>query len=91
MKIQRKLYQYAMGASALLFTLSGCAGSSMMWPTSPPAAPAVSAADKPMPRAQDCLMIGTGTPPKYICNGKPYTGNELRKMREEGATSTAAK
>lgn len=74
-----------MGACALLVALSGCAGTSMTWPTSPPVAPAMTASGKPIPRAQDCLNIKQATPSLFICNGKQYTANELRKMRENAA------
>jgi hypothetical protein len=70
--------------------LSGCAGSSSMnWWTTSPAAPSTTAGD-PVPRVQNCIAINTGTPSKYVCNGKTYTSHELRKLREDAAGGTVA-
>ena len=44
------------------------------------------AAGKRFPRAQDCLSIKQATPSQFVCNGKVYTGLELRKLREEAAS-----
>ena len=77
-------------AFALLIALGGCAGSSMNWPTTQPAAPAVAASGKPVPKVQDCININTGTPAKYVCNGKTYTHHELRKMREDAAQGSSS-
>ncbi len=87
MKSTSTLIASAAAAAALAAVLCGCAGSSMRWPTSQPAAPMPVAGDKPVPRVQDCININSGTPSKYVCNGKTYTSHELRKMRED-ATST---
>ncbi len=77
---------------ALLITLSGCAGSSLSWPpprlnwpTTQPAAPAMDASGKPFPNAQNCLSIKQATPSQFVCNGKVYTGLQLRKLREDAA------
>ncbi|MGO9057276.1 MAG: hypothetical protein ACLQU2_07795 [Candidatus Binataceae bacterium] len=79
-----------MAACALLMALSGCAGTSLSWPTTQPAAPAVASSGTPVPRVQDCIAINTGTPSKYVCGGKTYTSHELRKMREEQAAKAAS-
>ena len=70
---------------ALLITLSGCAGTSVNWPTTQPGAPAMEASGKPFPRAQDCLNIKQATPSQFVCNGKVYTANQLRDLREDWA------
>ena len=92
MKYSRE-FLTGLAASALLITLSGCAGNSMNWPgnsidwpTTQPAAPMTDAAGKRIPRAQDCLSIKQATPSQFVCNGKVYTGLELRKLREEAAS-----
>jgi hypothetical protein len=73
-------------ACALTIALGGCAGSSSMnWWTGTPVAPASTASGQPIPRVQDCININSGTPSKYVCNGKTYTHHELRKIREEAA------
>jgi hypothetical protein len=78
-----------LAACALLITLSGCAGSSMSWPTSDPAAPAMASSGKRFPRAQDCICIKQATPTQFVCNGKVYTANDLRKMREDAANGVS--
>jgi hypothetical protein len=78
-------------AALCALAISGCAGSGLMWPTSPPPAPASTAADPPAARVQDCINIGSGTPSKYVCHGKTYTSHELRKMREDAAAPSGSK
>ncbi len=75
----------ALAGGALLITLSGCAGRTVNWPTTQPAAPAMEASGKRFPRAQDCLNIKQATPSQFVCNGKVYTANQLRDLREDWA------
>ncbi len=91
MSRQRKFYRRAIAACALAIAISGCAGSSLTWPTTQPAAPMQTAGDKPVPRVQDCININSGTPSKYVCHGKTYTSHELRKAREDAATGSSSK
>jgi len=84
MRCRLQSYRAEIWVCAMLIVLNGCAGSSMAWWTSQPAAPAATPGDKPFPRVQDCVTIGTGTPSKYVCGGKTYTSHELSKLREEG-------
>ncbi len=72
-------------ACALALALGGCSSYSIDWPTSRPALSAAAAKD-PIPRVQDCININSGTPTKYVCNGKTYTSHELRKIREDAAS-----
>jgi hypothetical protein len=88
MKAQQ-FFRYAIAAGVLALVLSGCAASSLTWPGSSPAV-VQTAGDKPVPKVQDCVVINTGTPSKYVCNGKTYTHHELRKLREESASSAMA-
>jgi hypothetical protein len=74
-----------LAACALLIALSGCAGTSLSWPTTQPAAPAMGPSGKPFPSAQNCINIKQATPSQFVCNGKTYTGLELRKLREDAA------
>jgi hypothetical protein len=85
-----RLHRDAIAACALALAISGCAGSSLMWPTTQPSAPGQIAGDKPIPRVQNCININSGTPSKYVCNGKTYTSHELRKLREDGASAAMA-
>jgi len=82
MKTLHSFYRSQIAVGVMLIALSGCAGTSMPWWTSQPAAPIATPGDKPIPRVQDCVTIGTGTPSKYVCNAKTYTSHELRKLRE---------
>ncbi len=85
-----RIFLTGTAACALLTTLSGCAGTSMAWPTTQPAVPAAASAADPPPKVQDCIAINTGTPSKYVCGGKTYTSHELRKMREDAAKAASA-
>ena len=40
---------------------------------------------KPIPRVQDCGVLNTGTPSRFVCNGKVYTSYQLAKLREDEA------
>jgi hypothetical protein len=90
MKTIHEFHRGAIAACALAIALSGCAGTTLMWPSSQPAAPVQAAGDKPIPKVQNCININSGTPSKYVCNGKTYTSHELRKLREDGAASAMA-
>ncbi len=74
-----------LAASTLLTTLGGCAGSSLAWPTSSPAAPTYESPGKLFPSAQNCINIKQATPSQFVCNGKMYTGLQLRVIRENAA------
>jgi len=66
------------GAFACL--LAGCAA----YGPNPPA----SAASGPL--VQNCGVIQTGTPSRFVCNGKVYTSYQLAKLREDEAKRSAA-
>ncbi len=87
---QRRFQGSALAACALAFAMTGCAGSSLMWPSTSPTVPAATAGDTPIPKVQDCININSGTPSKYVCNGKQYTSHELRKLREDAGKSSMA-
>jgi hypothetical protein len=78
-----------MAGCALLIIVGGCSGTSMTWPITQPS-PAMTADGKPIPRVQDCLSIKQATPSQFVCNGKVYTANELRKLREDAAKAGSA-
>jgi hypothetical protein len=86
----------AVTAALLATTLAGCTSTaSTASQTSgyegTPSAPAVSqAANKPVPRVQDCGVLNTGTPSRFVCNGKVYTSFQLAKLREDEAKRYAA-
>jgi hypothetical protein len=47
----------------------------------PPGAAMVNGKPYPPPRVQDCTMIQSSSPTKYVCNGKVYTTFDLNRMR----------
>ena len=47
------------------------------------------AAATPIPYVQHCGVLNTGTPSKFVCNGKVYTSFQLAKIREDQARKYA--
>jgi len=93
MKSQRKFRRNAIAAGVVALAISGCAGSSLPWHMLQSTG-VVSAANASNPRVQDCINIdssgGSGTPSKYVCNGKVYTSRELNQTRHEGGSTAMA-
>jgi len=79
----------AMAACVLMIGLSGCASTSMTWPTTQPQAP-VTTSSSYIPTAQDCISIKQATPSQFVCHGKVYTAQQLQKIRENAAKGTLA-
>lgn len=48
------------------------------------------AVGKVIPRVQDCGVLDTGTPSRFVCNGKVYTAFQLAKLREDEARKYAS-
>jgi hypothetical protein len=48
------------------------------------------ASTKRVPRVQDCGVLDTGTPSRFVCDGKVYTAFQLAKLREGEAKKYAA-
>jgi hypothetical protein len=77
--------------SARVFTvtttalLCGCA----MNPQ-PPALGQPRATAAPVPRVQNCAVLNTGTPSRFVCDGKVYTSFQLAKLREDEAKKYAS-
>jgi hypothetical protein len=84
------LFASAVIASALM-ALAGCASiASESAVTQGPGAIASEAAAKPIPRVQDCGVLNTGTPSRFVCDGKVYTSFQLAKLREDEAKKYAS-
>jgi len=84
---QRKLFfkWKALGACALLFTLSACTISTTRhgWPGS--------YAPQGIPDAQSCVPFSFGQPTKFACkDGKVYTAQQLRELRQQAAKGVVA-
>ncbi len=92
MRTLRKIPPEAVAVCAFALALSGCASSWILRPSISPKAPVMAAKGEPVPRVQDCIIIGVSfdTPSKYVCHGKTYTSHELRKLRVEGAGAAVA-
>lgn len=81
----RNLSRRWLALGGLIFTLSGCTITTTRygWPGS--YAPAG------IPNAQDCVPIHWGQPTDFACrDGKVYTAQQLKSLREEKAKTTVA-
>ena len=47
----------------------------------PATAPATGTTAQAAPRIWDCGLVSSGSPSKYVCNGKVYTTFQLAKIR----------
>ena len=66
--------------------LAGCSTSGSG--TLPPSNATAAASGKPSappPDVNDCALISTGSPNKYVCNGKTYTSFQLSRWRAQYA------
>jgi hypothetical protein len=85
-----KTYSYArparLTAVALTVLAAGCASFGSNGP--PPAA--ISSGAKPVPMVQNCGVLNTGTPSRFVCDGKVYTSFQLAKLREDEAKKYAS-
>jgi len=91
MKSIHQLLAATVMATALT-VLAGCAGTTSRYAVSQGSAGAKSqAVAKPIPRVQDCGVLQTGTPSRFVCNGTVYTSFQLAKSREEEARKYAGK
>ena len=88
MKYSRE-FLTGLAACALLITLNGCAGRSVTWPGSQPAAPLMASDGKYFPSAQNCISIKQATPSQFVCHGKVYTAQQLLKLREDAAKGSS--
>jgi hypothetical protein len=61
----------------------GCSTSA----SAPPASPVTVSGKQltPPPDVHECALISSGSPSKYVCNGKTYTTFDLVKLRNQYA------
>jgi hypothetical protein len=91
MRKSAKLGWSKISVCILITALSGCAGTSMSWPTSQPRVPVMTgSADPYTPTAQNCISIKQATPSQFVCHGKVYTAQQLQKIRETGVNEVAS-
>ncbi len=80
---------FAHGAFVSTLTLIGCANLSSPF-AAPPSPVSSQASAKIGPRVQNCGVLNTGTPSRFVCNGKVYTSYQLAKLREDEAKKSAS-
>jgi hypothetical protein len=86
-KLVRRIKRF-LGSTMLLsavVALSGCAGFASQFAIQQQPDGASQVAAKPIPRVQDCGVLDTGTPSRFVCGGKVYTAFQLAKLREDEA------
>ncbi len=82
---RRDTIRAALLAILVIFAAAcGAAQPSQPQPSSASLAPAATSSPTTAPQLQDCTIISLSVPTKYVCNGKVYTSNELRQLREAG-------
>jgi hypothetical protein len=83
LKMNSQFVKMSIAAGAIALTLAGCSSSSSTsgggFP--PPGAAMVNGKPWPPPRVQDCTLIQSSSPTRYVCNGKVYTTFDLNRMR----------
>ena len=84
LKTNSHLLSVVIAAGAMTVMLAGCASSKSGGNFPPPgAAMANGKPTGPPPKVEDCAMTNSGSPTKYVCNGKSYTTFDLMKMRTD--------
>jgi hypothetical protein len=73
----------SIAAGVIVLALAGCSSHSNSGGNFPPpgAAMANGKPTGPPPRVADCAMTNSGSPTKFVCNGKTYTTFDLHRMR----------
>ncbi len=88
-RIKQRLASAVIGGA--LVTLGGCASFTSLstgnWRTGGTTS---QASAQPVPRVQDCGVLQTGTPSRFVCNGKVYTSFQLATFREDAAKKYAS-
>lgn len=86
LKINSQIGRVVIAAGLIAVTLAGCSsmGSKSSGSFPPPgAAMANGKPTGPPPKVEECGLTNSGSPTKYVCNGKTYTTFQLYKMRTD--------
>jgi len=75
--------QVSIAAGVIALALAGCSSRNSGNFPPPGAAMAKGKPTGPPPNVEDCAMMSSGSPTKYVCNGKQYTTFDLYKMRND--------
>ena len=84
-----KYFLMSIRFASSLILLAGCAAASPE-SSSGSAANASQAIHTRIPRVADCGVLNTGSPSRFVCDGKVYTSFQLAKLREEEAKKYAS-
>jgi len=86
----RKIARFmpATGIGLILVEIAGCAA---IKPTTPLPTRTSAAAATSVPLVQNCGVLNTGTPTRFVCDGKVYTSFQLAKLREDEAAKYASR
>ena len=83
---KKRLYRGSTCSALLAAIFAGCAsmgGSSAPAPSAAPSPQAAATPAGPPPDIAECGMVSSGSPTRYVCNGKTYTSFQLSKMRDD--------
>jgi hypothetical protein len=90
-KMNSQFLRMSIAAGAIVAFLAGCSSYHSGGNFPPPgAAMANGKPNGPPPKAEDCAITNSGSPTKYVCNGKTYTTFQLNKMRMDYEKQQAA-
>ena len=90
-KMNSQFLKVSIAAVAIVVALAGCSSYHSGGNYPPPgAAMANGKSTGPPPKIEDCAMTNSGSPTKYVCNGKTYTTFQLQKMRMDYEKQQAA-
>ncbi len=75
--LKKGIYRQVLAAGAFLAAMSiaGCAASNPF--------PLMNSG--PSPRVEDCMLLQSATPTRFVCNGKIYTAVQLTEIRNGAA------
>jgi hypothetical protein len=78
----RERIRRLLSAAAISAAIGACAGCASMPTMATPATGAQGAQASP-PHIWDCGLVSSGSPSKYVCDGKVYTTFQLAKIRAD--------
>jgi hypothetical protein len=80
-KMNSQFLKVSIAVGAIALTLAGCYSSTSSGSFPPPGTAMVNGHPCPPPNVSACKMLSSGSPTKYVCNGKTYTTFDLNRMR----------
>jgi hypothetical protein len=89
-KMNSQFLRMSVAAGVIVLALAGCSSNSSGNFPPPGAAMTNGKPTGPPPKIADCALTNSGSPTKYVCNGKTYTTFQLNKMRMDYEKQQAA-